>query len=162
MVLLLASMNDCVSFCDVPGWVFIDNWLILHFGRLLVPLLFLFYIMLLLVIQPWECLMKLSDWLLCTYVWCCCLDLWIVDWFIIFTIAAGWRHFISIHYYSLLLFILYIRPWECLILTSVTITLPPPPLIMLFYLVFCLQSSHLRFVFHFRILLFCLFISYSY
>ena len=56
-----------------------------------------------------------------------------------------------------------IQPWECLILTSVTITPPPPPsLIKLFYLVFCLQSSHLLFGFHFRILLFCLFISYHY
>ena len=54
-------------------------------------------------------------------------------------------------------FFLCLQPWECFIPTSVTITPTPPPppaLIMLFLLGFCFQSSHLLFVFHFRIPLF--------
>ena len=62
MVLLLASMNDCVAFCDVFVCVLINIRLILHFCHRCRRYL------LLLVMQTWECIMYLSDWLIVVYV----------------------------------------------------------------------------------------------
>jgi len=66
-----------------------------------------YFILLLLVMQTWECLMNLSAWLIVVYVWwCCCLHLHFCQ-----CCRRRRFYFISISFHTLLLNI-DIRPWD--------------------------------------------------
>ena len=114
-------MNDCVAFCDV----FVCVWLLFDWFFIFViaaVCCHCYFILLLLVMQTWECLMNLSDWLIVVYVCmvlllasmngCVALcdlskRLWIdVDWFFIFANAVVVVVFISFHFIHCFLLIL--------------------------------------------------------
>jgi len=112
-MLSIVSVNDCVSFCDVClcfDCYSIDSSFSNNRCR---------RYLLLLVIQPWEYLIKLSDWLIVVYV-CMVLLLAFMNDCVAFCDISGCDfidisflpccrstsfYFISINYYSLLLFI---------------------------------------------------------